>query len=57
VNVSSVEYEPYEDFAAVEDFQDPQQFPELIEASPYCIPIDPTTTCILITLYLFIALH
>jgi hypothetical protein len=31
VNVWSVEYEQFEDFAAVEDFQDPEQFLELIE--------------------------
>jgi hypothetical protein len=31
VNVWSVEYEQFEDFAAVEDFQDPEQFPELVE--------------------------
>jgi hypothetical protein len=24
-------YEQFEDFAAVEDFQDPEQFPELVE--------------------------
>jgi hypothetical protein len=30
VNVWSVEYEQFEDFAAVEDFQDPEQFPELV---------------------------
>jgi hypothetical protein len=29
--VWSVEYEQFEDFAAVEDFQDPEQFPELVE--------------------------
>jgi hypothetical protein len=27
VNVWSVEYEQFEDFADVEDFQDPEQFP------------------------------
>jgi hypothetical protein len=31
VNVLRVEYEQFEDFAAVEDFQDPEQFPELVE--------------------------
>jgi hypothetical protein len=31
VNVWSVEYEQIEDFTAVEDFQDPEQFPELVE--------------------------
>jgi hypothetical protein len=31
VNVWSVEYEQFEEFVAVEDFQDPEQFPELIE--------------------------
>jgi hypothetical protein len=31
VNVWSVEYEPFEEFAAVEDFQDPEQFSELVE--------------------------
>jgi hypothetical protein len=31
VNVWSVEYEQFEDFAAIEDFQDPEQFPELVE--------------------------
>jgi hypothetical protein len=31
VNVWSVEYEQFEDFAAVEDFQDPEQFSELVE--------------------------
>jgi nitrogen fixation-related uncharacterized protein len=31
VNVWSVEYEQFEDFAAVEDFQDPEQFPKLVE--------------------------
>jgi hypothetical protein len=29
--VWSVEYEQFEDFAAVEDFQDLEQFPELVE--------------------------
>jgi hypothetical protein len=31
VNVWSVEYEPFNDFAVVEDFQDPKQFSELVE--------------------------
>jgi hypothetical protein len=31
VNVWSVEYEQFEDFAAVEDFQDLEQFPEMVE--------------------------
>jgi hypothetical protein len=31
VNVWSVEYEQFEDFTAVEEFQDPEQFPELVE--------------------------
>jgi hypothetical protein len=31
VNVWSVEYEQFEDFIAVEEFQDPEQFPELVE--------------------------
>jgi hypothetical protein len=31
VNVWSVEYEQFGDFAAVEEFQDPAQFPELVE--------------------------
>jgi hypothetical protein len=31
VNVWRVEYEHFEDFAAVEEFQDPEQFPELVE--------------------------
>jgi hypothetical protein len=31
VNVWSVEYEQLEDFAIVEDFQDPELFPELVE--------------------------
>jgi hypothetical protein len=31
MNVWSVEYEQFEDFAAVEEFQDPEQFPELGE--------------------------
>jgi hypothetical protein len=31
VNVWSVEYELFEDFAVVEDFQDPKQFLELVE--------------------------
>jgi hypothetical protein len=28
VNVWSVEYEQFENFAVVEEFQDPEQFPE-----------------------------
>jgi hypothetical protein len=31
VNVWSVEYDQFEDFAVVEDFEDPEQFPELVE--------------------------
>jgi hypothetical protein len=31
MNVWSVEYEQFEDFATVEEFQDPEQFPELVE--------------------------
>jgi hypothetical protein len=31
VNVWSVEYEQSGNFAAVEKFQDPEQFPELVE--------------------------
>jgi hypothetical protein len=31
VNVWTVEYELFEDFAAIEDFQDPEQLPELVE--------------------------
>jgi hypothetical protein len=31
VNVWSVEYEQFGDFAAVEEFQDPEQFPGLAE--------------------------
>jgi hypothetical protein len=31
VNVWSIEYEQFEDFAVVEDFQDPEQFPEWAE--------------------------
>jgi hypothetical protein len=31
VNVWSVEYEQFGDFAVVEEFQDPEQFPELVE--------------------------
>jgi hypothetical protein len=57
VNVWSVEYEQFEDFAAVEEFQDPKQFLELVEASACCIPVDPITTCILITPLFIIALH
>jgi hypothetical protein len=30
-NVWSVEYEQFVDFADVEDFQDPEQFPKLVE--------------------------
>jgi hypothetical protein len=55
--VWSVEYEQFGDFAAVEEFQDPEQFPELVEGKYCCIPIDPITTCILITLLFIIALH
>jgi hypothetical protein len=29
--VWSVEYEPFDYFTAAEDFQDPEQFPELVE--------------------------
>jgi hypothetical protein len=58
VNEWSVEYKQFGDFAAVEDFQDPEQFPELVEkASPCCIPVDPIATCILITLLFITALH
>jgi hypothetical protein len=32
VNVWSVEYEKFGDFAAVEEFQDPEQFSELVES-------------------------
>jgi hypothetical protein len=31
VDVWSVEYEQFEDFATVEEFQDSEQFPELVE--------------------------
>jgi nitrogen fixation-related uncharacterized protein len=31
VNLWSVEYEQFRDFAAVEDYQDPEQFPVLVE--------------------------
>jgi hypothetical protein len=31
VNVWSLEYEQFGDFAAVEDYQDPEQFPVLVE--------------------------
>jgi hypothetical protein len=31
VNVWSIEYEQFEDFAVVEGFQDPEKFPELVE--------------------------
>jgi hypothetical protein len=31
VNVWSVEYEQFEDFVAVEEFHDPEQFLELVE--------------------------
>jgi hypothetical protein len=58
VNVWSVEYEQFEDSAAVEDFQDP----EAVSAAGRrqvlaAFPIDPITTCISITSYLLIALH
>jgi hypothetical protein len=56
-DVWSVEYEQFGDFAAVEEFQDPEQFSELVEGKYCCIPIDPITTCILITLLFIIALH
>jgi hypothetical protein len=35
VNVWSVEYEQFEDFAAVEEFQDPEQFSELVEGRSF----------------------
>jgi hypothetical protein len=55
VNVWSVEYEQFKDFSVVEEFQDPEQFPELAEGKSYCIPVDCITTCIS---YLFtISLH
>jgi hypothetical protein len=55
VNVWSVEYEQFGDFAAVEDFQDLEQQQALVEESPCCIPVDPITTCILITPLFIIA--
>jgi hypothetical protein len=55
VNVWSIEYEQFEDFATVEDFQDPEQFSELVEGMSLLHPVDPITTCILITPLFIIA--
>jgi hypothetical protein len=38
VNVWSVEYEPFEEYTAVEDFQDPKQFPKLVEGKSLLHP-------------------
>jgi hypothetical protein len=38
VNVWSVEYEQFGDFAAIEEFQDPVQFPELVEGKSLLHP-------------------
>jgi hypothetical protein len=38
VNVWSVEYEQFGDFAAIEEFQEPVQFPELVEGKSLLHP-------------------
>jgi hypothetical protein len=45
------------EYTGVEDFQDLEQQQTLVEGSPCCIPVDPITTCILITPLFIIALH
>jgi hypothetical protein len=57
LNVWSIEYKQFEEFAAIEEFQDPENFRSSYKASPCCIPVDPITTCILITPLFIIALH
>jgi hypothetical protein len=57
VDVWSVEYEPFEEYAVVEDFRDPEQFLKLVESKSLLHSFYPIATCILSTLYLFIALH
>jgi hypothetical protein len=55
--VWSVDYEQFKEFAAVEDLQDPEQFPELVEGKSLLRSCYPITTCNLFTPYLFAALH
>jgi hypothetical protein len=57
-DVWSVAFEKFGDFAAVEEYQDPEQFPVLVEGKSLLhFRLIPITTCILITLLFIIAMH
>jgi hypothetical protein len=57
VNVWSVEYKPFEEYAAVEDIQDPEQFSEIVEGKSLLHPFILLQHAFLLHYYLFTAFH
>jgi hypothetical protein len=56
VNVWSVENEPFCEFIEEEDFEDSEQFSELVEGKSLLHSRLSYTTCILVTLFIYLSL-